>query len=149
MANEKFWRCTNEAENHNGLQYADGLIVDPLPWNPSGSCSPGGIYFADDAHILEFLLSHSWVREVTIPPDARVYAEDRKFKADKVVLGPRVAIQDFLTQYIKDHHGIVGNVTVGVYGKFDAPALTTAGNVTVTVYGKFDAPNLKKVTNGK
>ena len=156
----KLWKCTNDDECHNGLQYHDGLIIDPLPWNPHGSCSPGGIYYADDEHILKFLGAHSWVREVTIPDDAKVYAEDSKFKADRVILGKRIAIHDFLTQYIVDHNGIIGDVDV--HGNFDAPALTTAGNVhvydnfyapalttagNVDVYGNFDAPALTTAGN--
>ena len=43
-----YLKITNEAENHNGLQYHDGLIQDILPFKKEGSCVPGGIYFSDE-----------------------------------------------------------------------------------------------------
>ena len=60
-------------------------------WNPSGDCAPGGIYYAG-ADILAFLSYGPWVREVTIPDDARTYknpGSPEKWKADKVILGRR------------------------------------------------------------
>ena len=87
----RFYKITNEDECHNGLQYHDGLNVDLVPWYPHGSCQPGGIYFSRE-DILAFIDHGPWIREVTLPPDARVYKDPRephKWKADKVILGPR------------------------------------------------------------
>jgi hypothetical protein len=92
----KFYKITNEEENHRGLQYQDGLIVDIQPFKPYGDCLPGGIYFARE-DILYFLDYGPWIREVTIPPGAQVYENPgypQKWKADKVVLGPRHRITD-------------------------------------------------------
>src|SRR5579872_4577477 len=38
-------KLTVESENHNNFQYQTGLNVDGIPFNPHGSCSPGGLYF--------------------------------------------------------------------------------------------------------
>jgi hypothetical protein len=87
----KFYKITNEEECHYGLQYHDGLVEDILPFNPTGSCTPGGIYFASE-DIPAFLHYGPWIREVTIPEDAQVYknpGSPNKWKADKVLLGPR------------------------------------------------------------
>ena len=85
----KFYKFTNEQENHHGLQYHDGLNIDSLPFNPSGDCKPGGIYFARE-DILEFC--NYWLREVTLPPDEVIYenpGEPKKWKAHQVILGKR------------------------------------------------------------
>jgi hypothetical protein len=39
-----YLKVTNSAENHNGLQYMDGLNVDPVPFAKEGSCCAGGGY---------------------------------------------------------------------------------------------------------
>jgi len=105
----RYFKVTNAAEKHNGLQYKDGLNIDPVAWNPSGGCQSGGIYYADEDHICEFLGIGAWVREVTIPDDARTYKdpEGNKSKADKVILGPRVALLDFLKEYVETRNGVI------------------------------------------
>lgn len=88
----KYYKITNETEIHNGLKYKAGLNVDPLPFNPSGDCLPGGIYYTDAKNICYFLGCGPWIREVTLPKDAQVYQNPGiplKWKADKVKLGPR------------------------------------------------------------
>jgi hypothetical protein len=70
------------------------LNIDPVPFNPTGDCEPGGIYFARE-HILAFLNYGLWLRKVTLPDDAQVYEnprKPRKWKADKVILGERERI---------------------------------------------------------
>jgi hypothetical protein len=87
----RYWKITNEEECHNELQYKDGLNIDILPFNPSGDCQSGGIYFASK-DISHFLNCGPWIREVFLPKDARVYKNPgfpKKWKADKVILGPR------------------------------------------------------------
>jgi len=85
----KFYKFTNEQENHDGLQYHDGLNIDSLPFNPSGDCKPGGIYFARE----DILFFHNyWLREVTLPEGEEIYenpGEPKKWKAHQVVLGKR------------------------------------------------------------
>lgn len=90
----KFYKLTFEDEIHNGYQFKDGLNIDNIPFSPEGSCQPGGIYFTEDKHFDHWNFSHTYYREVMIPNDAKVYVEDAKFKADKIILGPRKLISD-------------------------------------------------------
>ena len=87
-----FYKILDKEETHNGLKYHDGLNVDPLPFNPSGDCKPGGIYFARE-DILGFLgYGTFWIRRVTIPEGEPVYenpSSPKKWKAKRVILGPR------------------------------------------------------------
>ena len=90
----KYYKILNEEECHRGLQLKTGLNVDPEPFNPSGDCEPGGIYFARE-DIFAFLNYGPWIREVVIPEDAQVYenpGKPKKWKADKVILRERERI---------------------------------------------------------
>jgi hypothetical protein len=87
----KFYKILNESECHHGMQYKTGLNKDILPFDPSGDCEPGGIYFARE-DILSFLGYGQWVREASIPDGEPVYENPgapRKWKAHRVILGER------------------------------------------------------------
>jgi hypothetical protein len=89
-----FYKILNENETHYKLQYQTGLNIDPVPFDPSGDCMPGGIYFSRE-DILSFLDYGPWIRKVTIPEDAQLYenpGEPKKWKADRVILGERERI---------------------------------------------------------
>ena len=94
-----YLKITNKAENHNNLQYHDGLIQDILPFQKKGSCVPGGIYFSDEKHILEFLNYGVYIREVQIPEDAD-FVEDpsgNKYRASKIILKERKDLRELNT----------------------------------------------------
>jgi ankyrin repeat protein len=91
-----FYKILNKEEKHHDLQYQTGLNIDPIPFDPSGSCKSGGIYFSRE-DIFTFLGHGPWIRKVTIPEDAQVYknpGEPKKWKADRVILGEREKIND-------------------------------------------------------
>ena len=84
-----YYKILNKEENHNGLQYKTGLNKDHLPFNPTGDCEPGGIYFSRE-DIFEFLNYGPYIRKVTLPKDAQIYENPetpKKWKSDKVILG--------------------------------------------------------------
>jgi len=84
-----YWKITNDEENHRGLQYKTGLIIDPKPFNddPTLSCVLGGIYFTTKEYIHRFLPFGTNLRPVKIPKDARVVLDLKgdKYRADKLV----------------------------------------------------------------
>ena len=87
----KYYKILDKEENHHGLQYKTGLNIDPIPFNPSGNCLKGGIYFSRE-HILCFLNYGCWIRGVTIPEGTPIYENPgipKKFKAPQVILGRR------------------------------------------------------------
>jgi hypothetical protein len=89
-----FYKITNEEEKHRGMKYKTGLNVDILPFNPSGNCESGGIYFSRE-DILAFMEYGKWIRKVTLPENAKVYenpGSPKKWKADKVILGRKYKI---------------------------------------------------------
>jgi hypothetical protein len=60
---------------HHGFQYKLGLNVDTVPFNPSGSCEAGGLYFTDMAHLHLFDMFGDLIGEIEVPADAQIYKE--------------------------------------------------------------------------
>lgn len=104
-------KLTNLIENHNGLEYKDGLNIDKRIFNPMGACESGGIYCVpiQNAHLwltydnIKYsangydvtsytILPMIFMRKVTIPNDARLYIENNKLKTDKIILEPKSMI---------------------------------------------------------
>ena len=90
----KFYKLTNQTENHNGLQYLTGLNADSQKFK--GSYNSPGLYFTEERFV------HNWEktliktgypmyfkRKVTIPDDAKVYYDYDEVKTDKMVLGQK------------------------------------------------------------
>lgn len=94
----EFYRLTNKLEKHNNLQYKTGLNIDILPFNPTGTCSSGGMYFFSRKQLINFYCYTTdihYMRKVTFPDNARIYVEHNKFKCDRFILGEK---QDFIIQ---------------------------------------------------
>ena len=100
-----YYKITNEKENHNGLQYQDGVITDVIPFNPSGDCAPGGIYFIRE-DIFAYLSYGPWIRRVELLEDSLVYenpGSPKKWKADKVFLHSRREINlDVIKELVRE-----------------------------------------------
>lgn len=83
---------------HHGFQYRAGLNVDTVPFDATGECRPGGLYFTTTQHARVWAHMGSLVADVELPADAQIYCEPcgTKFKADKIILSNiRVASNDF------------------------------------------------------
>jgi len=101
--NKKFYKLTNKEELHFGLEYHSGKIVDPLPFDPNGECSKGGMYFFEQSQLLYFPLYVNcewWIREVILLPESRVYKEEDKYKTDIFFLKERKRFDGDLSDYI-------------------------------------------------
>ena len=98
----KYYKILNERENHNGFQYRDGLnelaqggANCEFDEDPGHSCAPGGLYFTDAGHVLDFLTMGDHVREVLLPGGAKLVKDgDNKYRADKIILGSRIEFTD-------------------------------------------------------
>lgn len=88
-----FYKLTNEEERHGDMQYSTGVHTDCLPFNPSGGCQPGGLYFFA-RHQLIHVGQHCgmdmhWIRPVTFTAKSQIWQERNKFKTNELVLGER------------------------------------------------------------
>ena len=83
-----YYKILNSKWNHHEFQYKLGLNIDTIPFNPTGSCQSGGLYYTDEKHIVKFFEYGCDIAEVEIPEDANVYKDPRedKWKADKLII---------------------------------------------------------------
>jgi ankyrin repeat protein len=88
-----YFKIFNESDKHNGFQYVDGLNIDSIPFNdkPYQSYVEGGFYFSDAEYICEFLDYGNYIREVSIPDDAKMVKDPdgNKWRTDKLFLHER------------------------------------------------------------
>jgi hypothetical protein len=90
---------------HRGFQYKLGLNVDDVPFDPSGSCKPGGLYISDLEHLHRFFDYGELIGEIELPADAQVYREPgdlTKLKVDKLILKNIVSFGEFALTHV-DH----------------------------------------------
>ena len=112
---DKLAKLTNYEENHNGYIFKTGLNIDTKKFDADKKCGYG-IYFTDIYNMIlwmsymrkkvtKFLNIFRWeneyedkmifYRKVTLPLDCNICIESRdKFKADKIILGERMRIED-------------------------------------------------------
>ena len=97
---QTYYKITNQEENHNGFQYQDGLNVLIEPFNMTGSCVAGGLYFTTKEHIHKFYSYGVNIREIEIPesdPDFLMVQYENKWRANKIILGKKYSLLDPLT----------------------------------------------------
>jgi len=82
----ELFKVFNDEDCHRGYRYVDGPNEDPVPFNPSGTCTSGGFYFTVWSNIHRFISFGSGYRSVAVPDDALVYVEEYKFKSNKIVI---------------------------------------------------------------
>jgi hypothetical protein len=95
-----WYKLLNANLKHFGVEYKEGLNVDPVPFDPTGECQPGGLYFTHFDFVAYCRQNMNWtyIANVTLPEDARVYIEPcgRKLKADRIVLSNIRPLSEFL-----------------------------------------------------
>lgn len=103
MAETKYFKITNEKENHHGFQYKNGLnlLLGKFNENPKDSCCEGGMYFTDAKNILKFLDHGIYLREVYLPlnPDLKMIKDKtgNKWRANMIILGERYELSNVET----------------------------------------------------
>jgi len=103
----KFYKFTNLNEIHYGVQYNDGLCVDPEPFEKSTLCG-GGLFIFNQFQLVEYLDyvkqgDGYWIREVVIPSNASFVQLKTKSKSDRLFLHFRKKFElDELKNYIFD-----------------------------------------------
>jgi len=88
MKDKTIVKLFHSTKNHNGLEFVVGLNTDPKEFNPTESCSKGGIYFIEKQNHKRWkeynYRTMAYFSLIIVPDDARVYIETDKFKADKL-----------------------------------------------------------------
>ena len=83
-----FVKVLRKDKTHHGFTYTvNKENVDPIKFNPSGNCEPGGLYATLLVHAPTFFELGQNVHKVTVPDDARIYIDSKKkIKVDRLFL---------------------------------------------------------------
>lgn len=91
-----FYKVLNGAKDftHFGMRYTVGVNRDVIPFNPSGECQPGGLYFTTANNLAPWLCYGDHIAIVGVEDDARVFIEKNKFKADAITIQEIIPFND-------------------------------------------------------
>ena len=119
-----YYRLTVSNECHNGFKYKTGRNIDPLPFNPTGMCKAGGLYFCHATRLFLYRdwlteCNDTWIREVDLSEmkDEPVWCMPDKFKAHQLVLKERTKYSYYVDDYmppamvremVMDRHWAIG-----------------------------------------
>ncbi len=102
----KLLKFTNKECIHNGYEFKEGLNVDPIAFDTSVTCSPGGLYYISTRELMYLWTFYCslgtltpkemyYVWDVTLCPDSKTFNEiEGKSKADKFMLSNKRLIRD-------------------------------------------------------
>ena len=89
----KLYKFLNDDLKHYDFEYRHGLNGDTKQFNPTSTCSEGGLYFCEKSKCYLYWDHYGEkLAIIEIPDDARVYVEEDKFKTNKLVINK---IMDF------------------------------------------------------
>jgi len=92
---KKLYKFLSDDLSHFGFTYKEGLNIDNKSFSPIGNCSSGGLYFCEESTCHLFWKNYgNKIAIIEVPDDARVYVEESKFKADKLIIKEIVKFMD-------------------------------------------------------
>ena len=124
LRKKPLFRFTNSQEIHQNFKYKIGLNTDILPLNTFGNCCSGGLYFYEGTPLESFkhsdYLNAVYFRSVTLPPDETVVKNDYKYRAHRIIVGPRVRLVDYVLEHREEFRSVplekVQNLFIRTYG---------------------------------
>lgn len=134
---------------HRDFIYTLGLNVDTEPFNPTGECLPGGLYFCQESDCYKYFTTYDQkVGIIEIPNDAQVYIEKNKFKADRLIIKNIIDFNDMSDEFWTKI--IPKNGYALMYVKHQTPELCMMAinqDISVSRYVKYPYGELYKSTN--
>jgi hypothetical protein len=129
VGKQQFQKCLNNELKHFDFQYKIGLNEDMIPFNPTGSCKSGGLYFTTTKYINKFLEYGLNIAILELCEDAEFYIEPNgiKFKTNKFIIKEilpqtdilyKMAVKQnpFSLQYVKVQTPELCKIAVQQYG---------------------------------
>lgn len=89
-----YYKVLNDDFIHNDMRYYRGENILNKPFEKSGSCVPGGLYFTTIEHVHNFFDYGTQIARVYIDPSAEMiqYPDKNKYRADKITLGVKYSL---------------------------------------------------------
>lgn len=113
FSGKSFLKVLNNLLIHGNVKYKVGLNVDPVKFNPTGTCLGGGLYFTTEELISEYFSHGEYIAVVLIPANARVYVDEFKFKADRIEISQIMTMSDYFDKL--SHETILKYITENPY----------------------------------
>lgn len=87
----------NDEVVHHYFEYKLGLNIDTVPFNPSGSCKSGGLYFTTAEYLHNYFHVGDYIAIIDLPQNARIYRDPggNFFKADQIFIKKIIPIHEF------------------------------------------------------
>jgi hypothetical protein len=94
----KFYKVINTDFTHKGFKYQLGMNVDTKPFNPTGSCKPGGLYYTDLKHLPKYLGMGRLL--ATVEPKGDVYEDPPggKWKTDRLLVKSIMPVSKWINE---------------------------------------------------
>ena len=102
-----------------------GTYIDPLNFNPSGSCQAGGLYFTDIDHIFDFVDYGDNIATIKIPVNTPVYKDpgNEKWKCKTFNIVRFDTVQEFVLKNNVTHITFNNKLNVLLSLFSDPPAM--------------------------
>ncbi|ANB50965.1 hypothetical protein [Powai lake megavirus] len=104
--NNTYCKVLSSNFNQKGYQYNEGLNVLDKPFESTGSCVPGGLYFTNIENIFKFINYGIYLVKVTVPVDAQIVKDpdNDKWRADKIIISDKKDLRQIDTiKYLVDN----------------------------------------------
>lgn len=102
----KYYKVMRQDLDHNGFIYKLGMNIDHLPFNPSGSCLSGGLYYTNLENIPLYSTYGTQIAEVV--PVGQIYADPgqdgkiTKWKTDKLFVKSIMSKEKWINNISED-----------------------------------------------
>jgi len=124
LRKKPLFRFTNNKETHQDFKYKIGLNTDTIPFNTWGNCCSGGLYFyvGTPRDFLERsdYLNAVYFRSVTLPPGEAVVQNEYKYRAHRIIVGPRIRLVDYVLEHREEFRSVplerINNLFIRTYG---------------------------------
>lgn len=94
MRGKTFIKFINSNNNHFGFKYNIGLNIDIKQFDPTGSCTSGGLYFTEIKYAFKWMTYGTNIALIELCPDAIFYIDSclTKFKTNKFIIKSSVCM---------------------------------------------------------
>ena len=79
-----------------GFKNQIGKNTDTKPFNPTGQCQPGGLFFTDMKHMYRYMSYGAWIAMIELEDEEEVYQEpcETKYKAHAIIITNIIHVKD-------------------------------------------------------
>lgn len=97
-----YYKFFPEDKNLRGLQYVEGRNVDPIKFDSSKTCGPGGIYYFKFKHFWKYVYFGKIIGVIRIPKRVPIVDLGDKLKSPEIYIEKFYTFEEFLNIHCSD-----------------------------------------------